>query len=126
MSAKNGLPRLGSKEAAAEAALETKMVSIPDRGVTVVLRKPSVGAMLDLQSSHDVESEDVDVQFGFSVALVASMLAEPEMDADALRKEVREWSFDDWRLLQSTALEFAGLGEESQRNAQASFPGAGT
>lgn len=118
----NGLPRLGSSEAG-KPSVETKVVTIPDREVTVVLRKPSVGMIIDAQGSLNPESTDVREGYQSTIGLVAEMMVEPEMTVDELKAEVDEWSFSDWQVLQEAALELAGLREEDAEKAREKFPG---
>src|SRR5262245_7871673 len=108
---KNGLPRLGSAEAG-KPDKHTQVVVIPDRGVSVVLRKPSVGMIVEAQSELDLDTEDVEKSYLSTVNLVARMLVEPTMSAEDLKAEVDEWTFSDWQTLQAAALEMAGLREE--------------
>ncbi len=116
----NGLPRLGSTDAA-KPDLKTRTVAIPDRGVSVVLRKPSVGMIVEAQDELDLESTDVREGFQSTVSLVARMLVEPVMTQDALKAEVEEWSFSDWQVLQTAALELAGMREEDAQTTRAQF-----
>lgn len=121
-SGNNNLPRLGSPDAG-KPSFKTETVAIPDRGATIVLRKPSVGMILDVQEELDSEDTSVRESYSATVSLVAEMLVEPKMSEDELRAEVDEWSFADWQILQGAALKLAGLREEDVRQARADFQG---
>jgi hypothetical protein len=128
---KNGkgspLPRLGSADAKPSPSLTrpTHVVDIPERGVSLVLQKPSVRTIIDLQEDIDLSTEDVRKAYGSTVKLVALMLVDPEMPEDDLRAEVDEWSLGDWQILQREALDLAGIGEEAERQRRAEFPEPG-
>lgn len=125
MSADNGsLPRLGSPEASAKRAAKTKVVELPDRGASVVLAKPSLGLVLDVQKQID-KLEDDD-GFESSVLVVSRMLDEPKMSEEQLRAEVLDWSMGDWQILQTAAMELAGLSEEGRRSAEREFRDQGS
>lgn len=121
----NSLPRLGSTQAG-EAKPKTKEVAIPDRGVTILLRKPSVQMILDAQAAISPTGpgqDGVDIKEGYAstVQLVSKMLVEPKMSEEALKVEVDDWSFADWQVLQTAALELAGLGEGVAEKTRAQF-----
>lgn len=124
MSQENGLPRLGSAEAP-KPDLKTKVVAIPDRGVTIVLKKPSVGMIVAAQEELKLDTEDIREGYMATVELVARMLVEPKMSVEELKAEVDDWSFSDWQVLQGAALELAGMREEDVLNARAEFRESG-
>lgn len=89
-------------------------VELPDLGATVLLRKPQVTAMIDAQKHITTDSDE----FEDSLRLVAITLAEPQLSAEQLGDEVREWTTEDWMTLQAAALDLIGmkkLGEIQQR-----------
>lgn len=80
-------------------------VDLPDMGASFLLRKPTVQAFIDAQKHITAETEE----FDDALRLVAITLVEPELDMDALRAEVVDWSTEDWVTLQSGALDLLGI-----------------
>lgn len=117
-------PRLGSDGAPKKAALETRVVEIPDRGVSVVLQKPPLGRILELQEKLQAmakQAKEADQElddFDTSVAVVAEILSEPEMSERELAEEVRGWSLEDWQLIQAEAVSLSGMGPGEEARAE--------
>lgn len=113
------LPRLGSAKANSHQP-QTREVELPDRGVSLLLKRPTVETVLDLQ---DQISDEETAREGFrgGVALIARMLVEPAMSEEDFRKEAESWAYSDWELLQDVAMEFAGMRREVESAASAEF-----
>lgn len=112
---KSELPRLGSKETVERPTLE---IDIPDQGVSVLLRKPSVEAMVELQEQQ--QGGNI-MGFASAISLIALMLEDPDLNEEQLREAVEPWSFGDWLVLQEAALRLSGMSEEVRVAAEAAF-----
>lgn len=109
------LPRL---EPGQKPERKTAEVELPDLGVSVLLERPTAGAVIEVQKG--LAAADAD-EFAHLVGLTALCLAEPVMDAAALKTAVEEWSPEDWTLLQAAALDLCGIGGGALKAAQAMF-----
>lgn len=119
-----GFPRLGSDDAPKKVAFKTRVVEIPDRGVSVVLQKPPLGRILELQEKLETMAkrakeagQELD-DFDTSVAVVAEILSEPRLSEEELAAEVRSWSLEDWQLMQAEAVALSGMGPGEEVRAE--------
>lgn len=116
-------PRLPRLEPGVKFTVKRTEIELEDAGASVVLQKPSVRAVLDMQEqAGDMENATVKETYGSMVGLVAAMLVEPSINAEEFRQVADELTFSDWQHLQEKALELAGLGEETRRQADEAFP----
>jgi hypothetical protein len=99
----------GAKPASAE-----REVELPDLEATVLLRKPSVTAMIEAQKQITKDSDE----FDDSLRLVAITLVEPALSYEQLRAEVPEWTTEDWLTLQAAALDLIGFEKLGQIQAR--------
>lgn len=120
MAAKKALPRLGSAKAPKPNRRQEE-VTIPERGVSVLLEQPSVEDLLAMQDLFDDDSDTRD-SYTSAVKLVADMLVDPDWDVEQLKTEVNAWSMNDWQVLQTAAIELSGL--KGELAVEAEFPGS--
>lgn len=98
-------------------------VELVDMGASVVLQKPTVAALIELQEAHkDLDDSTLTGQFHGAVALVAALLVEPDMGEEELRTQVEQMSPSDWDRLQDAAMQLSGMREEVEPAARADFP----
>lgn len=109
------LPRL---QAGQKPDAKTREVELPDLGATVLLRRPTVGEFTELHEG--LVAADAS-EYLYSIALAATCLVEPELDAEQLKAAVDEWSPTDWMVLQAAALDLTGAGGGALRAAQDQF-----
>ena len=118
----SGLPRLGSGHTVAR---KIKEVELTDAGASLLLSKPSVAAILEIQEKVDFDKATMREMYVGTVGLIASMLVDPKLSEGELRGHTDELSFADWQHLQNEALELAGMGEQARQQAEADFRGSG-
>lgn len=111
------LPRLGQVAFTSR----TQEVELGDAGASLLLKKPSVSAILDMQDTTDLDSGNMREMYGATVGLITRMLVEPELTEPELRDLTDQLSFADWQHLQEQALELAGLGEETRQRTAGEF-----